>query len=149
VDQEFQYGEGEDAAILKARVVMWSCDECGEQFTEGDAEIARHDAVCAHLGRLNPAELRTIREYLGYSQDAWANFTKIGVASIKRWETGGQIQNPALDQYIRLLQNPEAYKILLGHSVSPSQATPQFRTPLTEGVRQRARLFELRLEHEK
>lgn len=47
--ETFPYGAGEDYALLHADVTVWSCEACGEQWTLGDAEIAREAAIRKHL----------------------------------------------------------------------------------------------------
>ena len=53
---EFEYGAGEGAVSLSASVVVYSCNDCDFQFTGPSAEVARHQAVCRHLGIMTPAE---------------------------------------------------------------------------------------------
>src|SRR5260370_37311876 len=101
--QRFPYGDERDQVILEALVPVWTCNACGFQYTEGDAEIIRHEAVCRHLRRLSPKQLRDIREKYGLSQQEWAEVTGFGSASIKRWETGNWIQTEAADRFLRLL----------------------------------------------
>lgn len=50
--QTFQYGAGEDLAMLTATVKVFDCASCGEAYTGEEAEIARHEAVQAHLNSL-------------------------------------------------------------------------------------------------
>jgi YgiT-type zinc finger domain-containing protein len=48
--QKFIYGIGSDAVELSACVPVWTCENCGFAFTDGDAEDARQNAVCKYLG---------------------------------------------------------------------------------------------------
>src|SRR5712671_6232148 len=92
-DERFSYGSGEEEVELTARVPVWKCDACGFQYTDGEAEEVRHAAICKHLGRLAPDEIRAIRGQYHLSQQEWAARTGFGTASIKRWENGSLIQN--------------------------------------------------------
>lgn len=141
----FLYGEGADAVSLNAIVPVWTCSNCDEEYTDGAAEIARHEAVCRHLGRLTPDDLRKLREARGYSQETWAAFTRIGIASIKRWETGNQIQNAALDQYLRLLADKVVFERASQQSTT-SQPEPRFQTKIDVFSLRKASIFELRPE---
>ena len=58
---EFEYGAGEGAVSLSASVVVFSCNDCDFQFTGPSAEVARHQAVCRHLGIMIPAETKATR----------------------------------------------------------------------------------------
>ena len=65
-----------------------------------------HDAVCRHLGRMTPEEVASVRERGGFSQAEFAKLTRLGEATISRWERGALIQNAANDQLLYLLQFP-------------------------------------------
>src|SRR5438105_11632155 len=73
-EDRFLYGAGHEAVELRARVPVWKCEECGSAYTEGEAEELRHEAVCRHLGVLNPAQIRATREKYRMSQ---AEFAKV------------------------------------------------------------------------
>ena len=60
-DEKFLYGAGNDTVELSARVLIWKCSECEFEFTDGQAEAIRHEAVCHHLDLLCPREIRAIR----------------------------------------------------------------------------------------
>ena len=107
VVEEFAYGTGEDSVQLRATVPMRTCRECGFQFTDHHAEDARHDAVCRHLGVMTPREVEAVRTRLGMTRAAFAEITRLGEASLARWEKGLLIQNPANDQLLYLLRFPE------------------------------------------
>src|SRR5438552_2049963 len=86
--ESFPYGVGEDQVMLSARVPVIRCDVCGDELTDGAAEEIRHFEICRYLGRLAPNEIRAIREQYGLPQQEWAKKTKLGIASVKRWESG-------------------------------------------------------------
>ena len=100
---EFEYGAGEGAASLSANVVMFACDDCDFEFTGPSAEVARHEAVCRHLGVMTPAEIRDLRGRYGMSRQSFASITRLGAASIARWEAGSLLQNRAYDSLLYLL----------------------------------------------
>ena len=52
---EFEYGAGESAVSLSARVVVLTCNDSDIEFTGPSAEVARHEAVCRHLDINNHA----------------------------------------------------------------------------------------------
>ena len=100
---EFEYGAGEAAVSLSANVVVFACDDCDSEFTGPSAEVARHDAVCRHLGVMTPAEIRDLRGRYGLSRQSFASITRLGAASIARWEAGSLLQNRAYDSLLYLL----------------------------------------------
>jgi DNA-binding transcriptional regulator YiaG len=110
--EEFPYGTGEAPVQLKAAVPVRTCRHCGFQFTDHRAESARHEAVCRHLGVMTPGEVEGVRTRLGMTRAAFAELTRLGEASLARWEKGLLVQNPANDQLLYLLQFPENVKRL-------------------------------------
>ena len=106
-DERFEYGEAPDAVRLAATVRVHRCDACGFEFTEDDADVARHEAVCRHVGVLTPAEVVAVRRRLGMNRREFAELTQFGVASLARWEQGLLLQNAANDNLLYLLSFPE------------------------------------------
>lgn len=101
--QTFQYGSGESAVELTAEMPVYTCKDCGYQYAGPEADDARHEAVCRHLGVLTPQEIVAIRESAGLSRNQFSERTRIGIASLQRWETGALIQNAANDELIYLM----------------------------------------------
>jgi DNA-binding transcriptional regulator YiaG len=99
----FVYGTGPDAIELSAEIPVHECRTCGFQFTTTEAEQARHSAVCQHLELLTPSKIRALRGLYGFSTEEFARVTRIGLASILRWERGSGMQNAAYDDYLYLL----------------------------------------------
>jgi len=108
--ETFIYGTDKDAAEISAVVQVYRCRSCGFEFTDEITEKAKHEAVCRHLGVLTPDEIAGIRAQYGLSRAEFARITKIGEASINRWENGQLIQGAAMDQYLRLLSVPENFQ---------------------------------------
>jgi putative zinc finger/helix-turn-helix YgiT family protein len=141
-DQAFNYGPVENGVVVHARVPVWTCDACGEQYVDEEAEDIRHDAVCTHFGRLTPREVRQLRLEFHMLQEQFAEFTGYGVASVKRWESGAQIQSESVDKHLRLLRSLGVAEVVKRSAPPKPRA---FRTPISEEVRERARRFHLRM----
>jgi putative zinc finger/helix-turn-helix YgiT family protein len=101
--QTFRHGRGDDEVELNCEVPVYICNHCGYEWTGSEAEDARQVAVCRHLGRITPDEVRRIREQSGLSQAQFSKITGFGEASLSRWETGAQVQNASSDRLLRLL----------------------------------------------
>lgn len=101
------YRYGDRNLEISARVPVHTCEACGEKFTDDEAETIQHAAICAALGRLNPADITALRNHYGLSKRDFAELTGIGEASLHRWESGEHIQNVSIDRLLRLLGNPE------------------------------------------
>jgi len=105
--ETFTYGDGAEAVDLTVHVPVRTCNSCGFQFTDDIAEVVRHEAVCRHLGVMSPKEIQGVRKAYGMSRADFARLTRIGEASLARWENGLLIQSPAYDQFLYLLRFPE------------------------------------------
>lgn len=99
----FAYGAGDAVVELSAIIPFRECAECGFEFTDAEAEDARHEAICRHLGVMTPMEVAEVRRQYEMTRAAFAERSRIGEASLARWETGQLIQNAANDNYLYLL----------------------------------------------
>ena len=124
--QRFPYGEGSEAVELEAVVPVTKCSECGFEYLDDSAEAIRHEAVCRHLGVLNPDEIRRIREEYGFSRAEFSRLTRLGEATLNRWENGILVQNQAYDRFLRLLRFPENVRRL--------QTKATLESPLSSGL---------------
>lgn len=150
--ETFQYGHGDDTPTLSAHVSVYTCRSCGEDFLDHTADEARHTAVCRHLGVLTPDEIANIRTRYGLSRAEFSKITRLGEATLARWERGSLIQNLANDRYLRLLSEVdnlarlrelEDLPSLVGGAVA-ERSHPKFRS-ISESprLRQEAQSFKL------
>lgn len=81
------------------------CRTCGWQtLGRGQADELRRRTVDAYRqnnGLLTSEEILSRRTRLGMSQHDFANFLRVGEASVKRWETWS-VQDPSSDELIRM-----------------------------------------------
>jgi putative zinc finger/helix-turn-helix YgiT family protein len=101
--ETFLYGVEPESIQISATVPVQRCQSCGFEWFDHLAEVAKHEAVCRHLGLLTPREVRAIREKHGLSKVKLAELTHIGIATISRWERGIQLQSPGYDKFLRLI----------------------------------------------
>jgi putative zinc finger/helix-turn-helix YgiT family protein len=106
----FSYGIGKSAVELTATIPVHRCEECNFEFTGDEADLAKHEAICRYLDVSKPADVMRVRERYGLTQREFARITRIGQASINRWENGQLIQSGAMDQYLYLLTFPENFE---------------------------------------
>lgn len=135
--QQFAFTENGHDVLLTADVPVEECLSCGEILVGENGEIARHEAVCNYLGRLTPKEIKSIRAKLGLSQKDFAEKANIGVASLKRWETGTKIQNASMDTLLRKMARKKSAK-------TREAFTPVFRTQINDRMIEKASTFQLR-----
>jgi hypothetical protein len=81
----------------------------------------------------------------GLSQQEWSDHTGAGLASIKRWETGSQIQNEMADRFLALLLDRSIFE-KLGRATKPIVPAEgrRFQTELPPQAREFAAKFVLR-----
>jgi putative zinc finger/helix-turn-helix YgiT family protein len=104
---KFKYGTGNKAVELEVLVPVRKCIDCGFEYVDAEAEDLKHAAICCHLNVMTPTEVEAIRKQYEFSRAQFAQVTRIGEASLSRWETGELIQNAAYDDYLYLLHFPE------------------------------------------
>ena len=109
LSESFPYGSGKEEVTLSAVVPVHSCQDCQFEFTDELADEAKHNAICQYLEVMPPRQIALIREQYSLSRAEFARVTRIGEASINRWENALLIQNPAMDQYLYLLSFPENF----------------------------------------
>jgi putative zinc finger/helix-turn-helix YgiT family protein len=104
---KFNYGSGNRAVELETQIPFRKCNNCGFEYTDSEAEDLRHEAICRFLGVMTPAEVVGVRKQYELTRAEFAQKSRIGEASLARWETGELIQNAAYDDYLYLLSFPE------------------------------------------
>ena len=84
---------------------VFVCAQCGLEAgsvqSAGDVQRAIADAYRTKAGLLTGQEIRSLREDRGLTQRQLAEVMNIGIASIKRWETG-MIQTKSMDHALRM-----------------------------------------------
>lgn len=131
----FQYGDGESATQLCAQVPVRICLDCGLEYTDERAERIRHTEVCRHLEVLPPEEVLAIRERHGKSQQDFSKVTKIGRASLARWETGALIQSGSSDSLLFLLGFQENMDRLVARHKPPDTTNRSSQTSMARRFR--------------
>ena len=109
---------------LYVDIPVHQCKECDFEFTGPDADKIQHDAVCRFLNVMTPSEVREIRKKSGLTQSKFAEITGIGIASINRWEKGGVIQNPAMDNLLFLTGISGNLNALEARNLMPKNVIP-------------------------
>ena len=100
---KFPYGLGADTVELSCKVPLRNCGDCGFSFMDGEAEDLCHAAVCKHLGVMPPEKIKALRGLYSLTQTQFCEITKLGEATLSRWERGIVVQNSAYDNYLYLL----------------------------------------------
>jgi len=149
----FPYYVGDDSVELTACVPIRICTDCGFRYLDKTAEQFCHDAICEHLGVMKPIQIKALRDYFRLTQAEFSKITKIGEATLSRWERGIVIQNEAYNNYLYLLglegnlqkirERGKSTEPMVSNVERPKQ--PKFRElDVNEEVLQRKGNFKLR-----
>jgi putative zinc finger/helix-turn-helix YgiT family protein len=89
------------------------CTNCQAISIDDEADQQISAAFRRVAGLLPPDEIRRGRENLGLTQKQFANLLGVGEGTVSRWETGAQIQQRAIDRFVRLcFASPAAVELL-------------------------------------
>ena len=94
--------DGRAYTLLLPRLEVLECGECRARMLPDAASEKIVDALRAQAGLLTPAEIREARKALGLTQEQLASFLRVAKETVSRWETGGQIQQRAMDLLLRV-----------------------------------------------
>lgn len=107
-DYSFSYGTGANKVELSAKIPVRVCEDCGFTYRDSVADAKCHEAVCRHLNVMTPDQIKSLRKKIhDLTQADFAKITRLGEATISRWERGVLIQNEAYDNYLYLLGWPD------------------------------------------
>lgn len=96
------------------------CGHCHAISLDDEADQQISAAFRREARLLTPEEIRQGREKLGQTQKQFANLLGVGEATLSRWETGAQIQQRALDRFLRVSFASSAVVELLQSDYQPS-----------------------------
>src|SRR5207237_108542 len=97
VEETFDHGGRKKPIHVTAVLPIKHCRRCDFSFEDWETETARHRAACAAVGVQAPEDIRRLRKALGLSQKELARLTRLGGATLNRWERGHLMQNGAYD----------------------------------------------------
>lgn len=100
-DFPFEYGLGDSQVSLSASMPYYECNSCGLQWMAPEAERIQTDVIATYLKRVSGAEICRIRQEADMTQEAFANFAGVGIASLKRWEARHKIPSSMSSQILQ------------------------------------------------
>jgi putative zinc finger/helix-turn-helix YgiT family protein len=115
------------------------CPQCGEEEIAIPKIEALHKAIAQALitkpYRLDAAEIRYLRKYLGWSGADFAEHMGTTRETVSRWENGTVQIGPQADRLLRLMVVKEApvsdYSLETLKAISPEKPTRTLRLGLT------------------
>jgi len=89
------------------------CEQCGTIMLDDRANRRITEEIRRHFGLLTPEQIRRNRESIGQSREQLAAHLGLSESTLTRWESGGQLQQRAMDRLLRLyFVSPEARVVL-------------------------------------
>jgi putative zinc finger/helix-turn-helix YgiT family protein len=89
------------------------CAKCKALSIDDAADQQISAAFRREARLLTPEEIRQGRENLELTQKQLASLLGLGEATVSRWETGAEVQQLAMDRFLRLcFTSPEAEELL-------------------------------------
>jgi putative zinc finger/helix-turn-helix YgiT family protein len=105
--------DGRAYPVVIPALTVPQCGNCKAISIDDEADQQISAAFRREARLLTPEEIREGREKLGLTQKQFANLLGVGEATVSRWETGAQIQQRALDRFLRVcLASPAAVELL-------------------------------------
>jgi putative zinc finger/helix-turn-helix YgiT family protein len=112
---------------------IYVCTECGLEAATvaqgGKTQRAISDAYRKKTDLLTGEEIKTLRKQRGLNQQELADLLDVGVASIKRWETG-LIQSKSMDHALRVYL--QGYDFTNIHSGNRELSIPRIKLVVRE-----------------
>src|SRR5881397_3051470 len=105
--------DGRSYRVELPTLTVPQCANCLAISIDDEADQQISAAFRREARLLAPEEIRKGREKLGLTQKEFANLLGVSEATISRWEPGAQIQQRAMDRFLRLcLASPAAVELL-------------------------------------
>jgi putative zinc finger/helix-turn-helix YgiT family protein len=105
--------DGRAYRVTVPALTVPQCENCHALSFDDEADQQISAAFRREARLLAPEEIRQGREKLGMTQKEFANLLGVGEATVSRWETGAQIQQRAMDRFVRVcIASPAAVELL-------------------------------------
>lgn len=101
------------SVVVEALNVL-QCERCGAVVLDDAGNRAVSAEFRKVAGLLTPEEIQRRREALGLTQNQLAGLLDVAEATVARWESGGQIQQRAMDRLLRLVFDVPECRSYLG-----------------------------------
>lgn len=120
------------------------CQNCGQIELDDTASDQLFDSLRSAAGLLSSEDILTNRRRLGLKQKELADLLQISESTLSRWETGAQLQQRAMDRYLRTIFEVKEAREHWGYT-EPAPFSPyhQFENPLSATTDIRVEAFPL------
>lgn len=95
--------DGRDYHISLKNLDIYQCENCGLVQLPEPADFILQAALRKKAGLMSPETIRSTREQLQLSQKQLADELQVAESTLSRWESGMQIQQRAMDRYLRIV----------------------------------------------
>jgi putative zinc finger/helix-turn-helix YgiT family protein len=114
--------DGREYEVFIPNLVVPKCKECGTISLDEEANRQIDLAFRRKAKLLTPAEIRAKREELGLNQQQFADWFGVAVSTLSRWESGTQVQQRVMNDFLRAFFDVSAFRDYLKRIKSPPRA---------------------------
>lgn len=105
--------DGRPYALTVPNLDILECEQCHNRTLPDEAFAQVIAALRAEADLLTPEAIREHRKRLGLTQEEFANYLRVAKETVSRWESGKQIQQRAMNDFMTVFFNvPEAREFL-------------------------------------
>lgn len=97
--------DNREYTVTVPQLEILECTNCGHQIVPDESFDQLVDELRRQAGLLTPLQIREHRKQLNLTQEELANLLGIAVATLSRWETGGQIQQRVMNDFLLVFFN--------------------------------------------
>ena len=95
--------DGRVYSVAVPNLEILRCEQCGAQQLPDEAQAKLFAALRQQADLITPAQIAARREQLGLNQKDFAHLLGVAPATVGRWETGTQIQQRAMNDFLKAL----------------------------------------------
>jgi putative zinc finger/helix-turn-helix YgiT family protein len=130
--------DGRDYPVAVKKLDIWKCRSCGLVQLPESAEEQLQALLRKKAGLMPPELIRRTRERLKLSQKQLAEELQVAESTLSRWESGMQIQQRAMDQYLRLVFTLKLNGEFEQYQANAKKLNPRTSTVTKHPIRARA-----------
>jgi putative zinc finger/helix-turn-helix YgiT family protein len=117
--------DGRAYSVAVNNLAVLRCERCGAQVLPDESYARLTDSLRVQDGLLLPAQIAEKRRALGLSQKDFAELLGVAAETVSRWESGGQIQQRVMNDFMQAFFDLPALREYLMRKRGMAPATPQ------------------------
>ena len=116
--------DGRAYSLKIPNLEILECEKCHARTLLDVSAERVTEALREAAGLLSPKDIRENRKALGLNQEQFAKLLRVAKETVSRWETGGQIQQRAMDLLLRVFFGVPQVRFWLADPGATLNSTP-------------------------